>query len=203
MNTPTTQQRLSASAFGIVPSATLSTTALATAACAGPNIWTAWPAPLMVTLLNITVSGFAGTFGARTASNPLCPDVCSARRWAKAEPTGPSFDPIIRSMCATSLPSPTRDSPTIRPLFMGSPRVCVDEVDRRDRHAPPACHPPSARTDAGLPVDLALVPDIDRADEGDDLPDLVVGHLLAEHLGHRLVRNLALDEPVERLVAAA
>ena len=123
MNTPTMAQRLSASAFGIVPSATLSTTALATAACAGPNICTAWFAPLIVTLLNITVSGFAGTLGANTARSPLWPAVWAASRCAKAAPTGPSLDPIIRSMWATSLPSPTRDSPTIMFLAMLAPHV--------------------------------------------------------------------------------
>ena len=60
----------------MVPSATLSTTALATAAWAGPNICTAWVAPLIVTLLNMTVSGFAGTLGASTARSPLWPAVC-------------------------------------------------------------------------------------------------------------------------------
>src|SRR5262249_59731998 len=100
-------------ALGMVPSATLSTTALATAAWAGPNIWTAWLAPLIVTLLNMTVSGLAGTFGASTARSPLWPAVWSATRWAKAMPAGPLFDPTMRAMWATSLPPPPRDSPTL------------------------------------------------------------------------------------------
>ena len=48
----------------MMPLSTESTTARATAACAGPNIWTACLAPLIVTLLNSNVSGFAGKFGA-------------------------------------------------------------------------------------------------------------------------------------------
>ena len=45
-------EELSASPTGIMPSATLSATALATPRWAGPNIWTAWVAFLIVTLLN-------------------------------------------------------------------------------------------------------------------------------------------------------
>jgi hypothetical protein len=54
----------------------------------------------------------AGTFGASTARRPLWPADWAANRCAKAAPAGPLFDPIIRSMWATSLPSPTSDSPT-------------------------------------------------------------------------------------------
>src|SRR5579885_1410869 len=56
MNTPTEMNRSSASSIGIVPSLTQSATAFATPYCAGPNICTACLAPLMVTLLNITVT---------------------------------------------------------------------------------------------------------------------------------------------------
>ena len=68
MNTPQTITRFSASLFGITPAATLSATALATAAWAGPNICTACFAPLMVTFVIITVAGFTATLGASTAS---------------------------------------------------------------------------------------------------------------------------------------
>ena len=95
----------------MTPLSTESTTARATAACAGPNICTACPAPLIVTLLKRSVSGFAGRFGVTTASSVLKPSFWFESAWVKAAPAGPDFDPMIRSMCATSLPSPTSDSP--------------------------------------------------------------------------------------------
>ncbi len=57
----------------MTPLSTESTTARATAACAGPNICTACVAPLIVTLLKRMVSGFAGRFGVTTASSVLKP----------------------------------------------------------------------------------------------------------------------------------
>src|SRR5438874_3026099 len=95
----------------MTPLATESTTARATAACAGPNICTACLAPLIVTLLKRSVSGFAGRFGATTASSVVNPSLLFESALQKAAPAGPDFEPMIRSMCATSLPSPTRDSP--------------------------------------------------------------------------------------------
>ena len=59
----------------MTPSATESITARATAACAGPNIWTACLAPLIVTLLKSSVSGLAGRFGVTTASRVVKPSV--------------------------------------------------------------------------------------------------------------------------------
>src|SRR5207249_672624 len=52
----------------MTPEDTLSTTARATAACAGPNICTACVAFFMVTLLKRIVSGFAGRLGVTTAT---------------------------------------------------------------------------------------------------------------------------------------
>src|SRR4051812_31723058 len=112
MNTPTMMQRSSTSPSPITPSRTESTTARATAAWAGPNICTACVAPLIVTLLDMIVSGFAGRFGATTARRLVCPSFWLTRECANASPTGPLFEPIRRSTCATSLPSPTSDSPT-------------------------------------------------------------------------------------------
>ena len=57
-----------ACALEMTPSLTESMTARATAACAGPNICTACLAPLIVTLLNSSVSGLPGRFGVTTAS---------------------------------------------------------------------------------------------------------------------------------------
>src|SRR3954454_14421839 len=122
MKTPTMMHRSSTCASEITPSRTESTTARATPACAGPNIWTAWVAPLIVTLLAMRVSGFAGRFGATTARRFVCPSFWFSRAAANAWPTGPSFEPIMRSMWATSFPSPTRDSPTMKePAIRASP----------------------------------------------------------------------------------
>src|SRR5262245_36562471 len=111
MNTPTRMHRSSALSLGMTPLATESTTARATAACAGPNIWTACLAPLMVTLLKSRVSGLAGRFGATTASRLVKPSLLLLSEFANATPAGPDFDPMMRSIWATSLPSPTSDSP--------------------------------------------------------------------------------------------
>src|SRR5262245_40014261 len=54
-----------------------------------------------------------------------------------------------------------------------------------------------------LPVDLALVAAVDRPDVGEDFPDLLVAHGLADGLRHRRSGDLALDELEERLIAAA
>src|SRR6188472_326301 len=111
MKTPTRMQRSLARLLSMTPEATLSITARATAAWAGPNIWTACLAPLMVTLLKSSVSGLAGRFGVTTASRVEKPSLSLDSAWAKALPAGPDFDPMIRSMWAISLPSPTSDSP--------------------------------------------------------------------------------------------
>src|SRR5215471_1206026 len=112
MNTPTQMKRLSASSTGITPSATLSATAMATACCAGPNICTACLAPLIVTLLNITVAGLATRLGPTTESSAVKPSLLLARQLANAVSAALPRGPMIRSTWATSLPSPTSDSPT-------------------------------------------------------------------------------------------
>src|SRR5215467_14895615 len=117
MNTPTQQNRSSASSCGITPSATLSATALATACCAGPNICTACLAPLIVTLLNRTVAGLVSRFGPMTASNDVNPSLLLVRQCANADSAALPRGPIMRSTWATSLPSPTSDSPTHSPLI--------------------------------------------------------------------------------------
>src|SRR5438552_18092059 len=95
----------------MMPEDTLSTTARATAACAGPNIWTACVAFLRVTLLKRSVSGLAGRLGVTTASSLVKPSVLFDKVLTNACPAWPAFDPMIRSMWATSFPSPTSDSP--------------------------------------------------------------------------------------------
>src|SRR5437773_10426751 len=95
----------------MTPLSTESTTARATAACAGPNICTACFAPLIVTLLKRSVSGLAGRFGATTARSVVKPSLLFESALQKAAPAGPVLEPMIRSTCATSLPSPTSDSP--------------------------------------------------------------------------------------------
>ncbi len=113
-------------------SATESATALATAACAGPNIWTAWAAPLIVTLFIMIVAGFGIRLGASTARSAVCPWFWLTRALANAAPTGPFLGPIRRSIWATSLPSPTSDSP-IRMSFMRIPPQ--DDGTRPTGHA--------------------------------------------------------------------
>src|ERR1700747_117911 len=112
MNTPTQMKRLSASSCGMTPSATLSATALATACCAGPNFWTACLAPLIVTLLNKTVAGLQSKFGATTASSDVKPSLLLVKQFANAVSAALPRGPMMRSIWATSLPSPTSDSPT-------------------------------------------------------------------------------------------
>src|SRR5215213_11973740 len=118
----------------MIPSATESTTARATAACAGPNICTACAAPLIVTLLNMIVSGFAGRLGVTTASSVVKPSLLFVRAFTNAEPAGPCLEPMIRSMCATSLPSPTSDSPMKKSAAMGLfLRTAQGSYDLRER----------------------------------------------------------------------
>src|SRR5216684_5926954 len=112
MNTPTQMKRSSASDSGTTPSATLSATALATACCAGPNICTACLAPLIVTLLNRIVEGLQARFGATNASSEVKPSLLFVNAFANAVSAALPRGPIKRSMWATSLPSPTSDSPT-------------------------------------------------------------------------------------------
>ena len=96
----------------MTPLSTESTTARATAAWAGPNIWTACFAPLIVTLLKRMVSGFAGQVR-RDDGQQGGEAVLVVRQRVDRRPDRPApiFEPMIRSMCATSLPSPTSDSP--------------------------------------------------------------------------------------------
>src|SRR3954447_6297335 len=58
------------------------------------------------------VSGLAGRVGATIANRFVWPSFWLTRAFANASPTGPLFEPIRTSTCATSLPSPTSDSPT-------------------------------------------------------------------------------------------
>src|SRR5215468_8413867 len=100
----------------MMPSATLSATANATACCAGPNICTACFAPLIVTLLNRTVAGLHSRFGATTASSDVNPSLLLVSAWANADSAALPRGPMMRSTWATSLPSPTSDSPTQSPF---------------------------------------------------------------------------------------
>src|SRR5574340_47793 len=66
----------------------------------------------MVTLLNITVLGLQGRLGAITARREVNPSLLFVRALQNADSTALPRGPMRRSMWATSLPSPTRDSPT-------------------------------------------------------------------------------------------
>ena len=96
------------------------------ARCAGPNICTACLAPLIVTLLNSTVLGLRSRFGATTASSVVKPSLLLASALANAARPPSRAGPMIRSMWATSLPSPTSDSPTsillINAILVSSPK---------------------------------------------------------------------------------
>src|SRR4029077_18412001 len=135
MKTPTQMKMSSASATGIVPSATLSATALATACCAGPNICTACFAPLIVTLLNKAVWGLTAKLGARTARRDVNPCLLLTNALAKALSAALPRGPMIRSICATSLPSPTSDSPTMSLLIFA---MRIPPSDQVKPHTPPA-----------------------------------------------------------------
>src|ERR1700735_237882 len=165
MNTPTVMHRSSTLSRGITPLETESTTARATAAWAGPNICTACLAPLIVTLLYRIVSGFAGRFGATTARRVVKPSLLLVSALANAEPACPDLAPMIKSMWATSLPSPTSDSPRKKSAAMGSYlRTSLDgenllPIDRRrareadppSQSGPPGCGraPPGGVPQAG------------------------------------------------------
>src|SRR5437773_7817228 len=125
----------------MTPLSTESTTARATAACAGPNICTACFAPLIVTLLKRSVSGLAGRFGATTARSVVKPSLLFESALQKAAPAGPVLEPMIRSTCATSLPSPTSDSPRKKSaaifdrsfIKVNRPREYISEVHHLNR----------------------------------------------------------------------
>src|SRR5262245_12726687 len=75
----------------------------------------------MVTLLNSTVAGLHIRFGATSASSVVNPSLLFVRQFANAVSAALPRGPIMRSMCATSLPSPTSDSPTHSPLIFAMP----------------------------------------------------------------------------------
>jgi hypothetical protein len=55
-------------------------------------------APLIVTLLNITVAGLHSRFGAITASSEVKPSLLLVKQWAKALSAALPRGPISRSM---------------------------------------------------------------------------------------------------------
>src|SRR4030042_6525619 len=81
--------RSSTASLGMVPSATLSTTALATAVCAGPYTMLACRMPVIVTVGTISVSGFTDRLGSKMASSGSCPAVGVALALANASASGP------------------------------------------------------------------------------------------------------------------
>ncbi|MNC94872.1 hypothetical protein D3C83_118460 [compost metagenome] len=69
--------------------------------------------------MNMMVSGLAGRFGVTTASRVVKPSLLFVSALQKAVPAGPVFEPMTRSMCAISLPSPTSDSPRKKSAAIG------------------------------------------------------------------------------------
>ncbi|OPY48908.1 MAG: hypothetical protein A4E49_03390 [Methanosaeta sp. PtaU1.Bin112] len=98
MKTDTIISSSSALSLGIMPSATASATALATAIWAGPKIWAAWSIFFTVTFGTIRVDGLGGRLGRITPKRGVCPAESCDRPEAKAVATGPSLSPIIRSI---------------------------------------------------------------------------------------------------------
>src|SRR5262249_10915019 len=97
-------------------------------------------APLIVTLLKSSVSGLAGRFGATTASRVVNPSLLLVNALQNAVPAGPVLVPMTRSMCATSLPSPTRDSPRKKSAIVGQlPSLRRAAGADRGRGAPAEC----------------------------------------------------------------
>src|SRR4051812_18198286 len=72
---------------------------------------------LIVTLLNRIVGGLQSKFGAMTARSEVKPSLLFVKAWVNADSTALPRGPIMRSMWATSFPSPTSDSPTQTPLI--------------------------------------------------------------------------------------
>src|SRR5205085_982370 len=97
---------------------------------AGPNICTACLASLIVTLLKRIVFGFTGRFGATTAKSEVKPSLLLVSAWANAVSAALPRGPMMRSIWATSLPSPTSDSPTMS-LFI----VAMNHSSRVEHHA--------------------------------------------------------------------
>src|SRR5579872_6272954 len=60
----------------------------------------------------MTVDGLAIRFGVKTASSDVNPSLLFVRQFTKAVSAELPRGPIKRSIWATSLPSPTSDSPT-------------------------------------------------------------------------------------------
>src|SRR4029077_12990012 len=73
----------------------------------------------MVTLLNITVLGLQGRLGAITASRPFTPSRWLVSVRQNVSSAGEPRGPMRRSICATSLPSPTSASPTQTLVIFG------------------------------------------------------------------------------------
>src|SRR5262249_37292477 len=84
---------------------------------AGRNISPPCWAPLIVTFLNRMVAGLHSRLGAITASSDVKPSLLLVSAVANAVSAALPRGPMIRSIWATSLPSPTSDSPTHSPLI--------------------------------------------------------------------------------------
>src|SRR5271169_5569764 len=64
------------------------------------------------------VAGLVSRFGVSTASSEVNPSLLLVRQWTKAVSAELPRGPMSRSICATSLPSPTNDSPTHNLLIL-------------------------------------------------------------------------------------
>ena len=92
-------------------SSTASAIALATAAWAGPKILLASSIFETVTFGITKLTGLVIKFGLIHARSPPWPIEGLLRALAKDIPTGPSLEPMIRSIWANELPEPRSASP--------------------------------------------------------------------------------------------
>src|SRR5262249_31610641 len=89
-------------------------------------IWTACLAPLMVTLLNNKVLGLHCRLGPITARSAVNPSLLFVNAWQNADSAALPRGPMMRSIWATSLPSPTNASPTKTLLIFAMEEILPD-----------------------------------------------------------------------------
>jgi hypothetical protein len=81
----------------------------------------------MVTLLNKMVAGLTIRLGATTANRVEKPSLLFVKAFANADSAAEPLGPTIKSICAISLPSPTKDSPTHNLVIFAMLNVPLEE----------------------------------------------------------------------------
>src|ERR1700761_8094719 len=85
----------------------------------------------MVTLLKRIVFGLASRVGGATARSVVKPSLLLTSALVKADSAELPRGPMMRSICATSLPSPTSDSPTPSLVILA---ICTSSDGTKHRH---------------------------------------------------------------------